>query len=211
MIGHLYTIVNLTNGKEYIGKTYDSIDRRFKQHISKAKSGSNSPIHKAFRKYGVDNFKIYLLDNYPESILEQEEVKAIQLYETFTNGYNATLGGDGRRYINDNLIITEYAKTPVLAKISRNLNIDIKTIKKALQANNIEVLSHKEIVSKVLPDLRPILLVEQNIVFDNIILCAEYLINSGISKTSQTRTKESIYRVCKGLRKSYLKYAFKYL
>lgn len=211
MIGHLYTIVNLTNGKEYIGKTYDSIDRRFKQHISKAKSGSNSPIHKAFRKYGVDNFKIYLLDNYPESILEQEEVKAIQLYETFTNGYNATLGGDGRRYINDNLIITEYAKTPVLAKISRNLNIDIKTIKKALQANNIEVLSHKEIVSKVLPDLRPILLVEQNIVFDNIILCAEYLINSGISKTSQTRTKESIYRVCKGLRKSYLKYTFKYL
>jgi len=207
MIGHLYTIVNLLTGKEYIGKTYDTLDNRFKAHISKAKNGSESPLHKAIRFHGSDNFKIYLLDSYPEGDLELKEIEAISEYDTYKNGYNATLGGDGRRYINDQAILKEYLKTKIVAHIARNLRISEDTVKKVLISNKLEVIDKAE-AKKLLSNS---ILLNNNIVFKSTIECAQYLIDNNISIVSNEQTQQGIRRVCQGHRKSYLKHKFKYI
>lgn len=89
--GEIYKIKNLVNGKCYIGLTTVGIRRRFKEHcIAKSYIGS------AIRKYGKDNFVISVIDyadNFNE--LQRKEIYYIDKYDTFKNGYNLTLGGEG--------------------------------------------------------------------------------------------------------------------
>lgn len=87
----VYCIENTLNGKRYIGITTRTIKERFAEHC-KAKSY----IGKAIRKYGVENFKLYELAvaNSREELCNLE-VYYIEKYNTFKNGYNQTIGGDG--------------------------------------------------------------------------------------------------------------------
>lgn len=89
--GCVYCIENALNGKRYIGITTRTIKERFAEHC-KAKSY----IGKAIRKYGVENFKLYELAvaNSREELCDLE-VYYIEKYNTFKNGYNQTIGGDG--------------------------------------------------------------------------------------------------------------------
>ena len=89
--GCVYCIENTLNGKRYIGITTRTIKERFAEHC-KAKSY----IGKAIRKYGVENFKLYELAvaNSREELCNLE-VYYIEKYNTFKNGYNQTIGGDG--------------------------------------------------------------------------------------------------------------------
>lgn len=104
--GYIYKITNLVNNKIYIGQTRVSVEYRFKCHISSSKSikshNYNTQLYRAFRKYGIDNFKIETI-----KILESEDLKSLQLLldtqERFyikmfntsdcTHGYNCTRGG----------------------------------------------------------------------------------------------------------------------
>lgn len=90
-VGCVYCIENTLNGKRYIGITTRTIKERFVEHC-KAKSY----IGKAIRKYGVENFKLYELAvaNSREELCNLE-VYYIEKYNTFKNGYNQTIGGDG--------------------------------------------------------------------------------------------------------------------
>lgn len=89
--GCVYCIENTLDGKRYIGITTRTIKERFAEHC-KAKSY----IGKAIRKYGVENFKLYELAvaNSREELCNLE-VYYIEKYNTFKNGYNQTIGGDG--------------------------------------------------------------------------------------------------------------------
>jgi group I intron endonuclease len=97
--GYIYSITNLLNGHTYIGKTND-VDRRWKEH--RYGHGGTAILNKAFKKYGLDNFLFNVVAEIPfdsieelNDILAQLEVYYIELYNTFYNGYNATIGGDG--------------------------------------------------------------------------------------------------------------------
>ena len=59
-MGFIYKITNKENGKIYIGKTVNTIQERWHEHISEAFNGniSNSLIHKAIVKYGIDAFLV---------------------------------------------------------------------------------------------------------------------------------------------------------
>ena len=63
-----------------------------------------------------------------------------------SNGYNATLGGDGKKYKNWNLqeIIDLYNNGNSCAAIAKQLNLDASYIRKILKNNGIEVLSTQE-------------------------------------------------------------------
>jgi group I intron endonuclease len=95
----VYCIENKLDGRKYVGITRGEIGRRFKQHktITKTKNGSNkSHIHNAMALYGVENFKVYELDNAEtkEELFEKEK-HWIKTLDTKNNGYNETDGGEG--------------------------------------------------------------------------------------------------------------------
>lgn len=101
MTGFIYKIINLKNGKIYIGKTTQSLKRRFNQHISRALSNEERLKHiylySAIRKYGKESFSIELIEEVKKELLNQREEWWIKFYKTTEkeNGYNLTGGGDG--------------------------------------------------------------------------------------------------------------------
>ena len=57
-MGYIYQIVNIVNGKVYIGKTEKTIEERFKQHKIKAATYPNRYLYDAMNHYGYSNFQI---------------------------------------------------------------------------------------------------------------------------------------------------------
>jgi group I intron endonuclease len=92
--GIIYLITNKVNGQKYVGQTTQQLNKRWKQHIYESNRMSRKPIHRAFRKYGVDKFNIKVIDECDESLLNEREEYWIKHYNTFVEGYNATTGGD---------------------------------------------------------------------------------------------------------------------
>lgn len=104
MEGHLYKVVNTVNGKVYIGKTYSTIGDRWARHKYDAfrldPEGNykyDFKFYRAIRKYGTDAFDIYDLGTFEESLLEEKEIEYIEICDSYRNGYNSTLGGDGNK------------------------------------------------------------------------------------------------------------------
>ena len=96
MIG-IYKIENLINHKFYIGQSIN-IEERYKQHIYKAFNSNelayNSAIHQAFRKYGLENFKLEVIEECKIEQLDERERYWIKKLNTLTpNGYNILSGG----------------------------------------------------------------------------------------------------------------------
>jgi group I intron endonuclease len=98
MIG-IYKIQNKLNGKIYVGQSVD-IERRWKEHISDAKNENklrnyNMTIHKAFRKYGIENFTFEVLELCEKEELDNREKYWIITLDTLNKekGYNIASGG----------------------------------------------------------------------------------------------------------------------
>lgn len=98
--GIIYIATSKTSGKSYIGKTIDTFTRRINNHKPRAfnKNGEayNTHFYLAVRKYGWDDFVWrILLKNIPNNKLDQKEIELIATHNTYSNGYNSTLGGSG--------------------------------------------------------------------------------------------------------------------
>jgi group I intron endonuclease len=85
--GIIYLIINKENGHKYIGQTTQALNKVWQQHIQESKRMSSKPLHKAFRKYGVDKFLIKVIDECNQNLLDEKENYWIQKYDTL-NGYN---------------------------------------------------------------------------------------------------------------------------
>ena len=109
MIG-IYKITNKINGKAYIGQSHN-IEERWKQHklrsFSLGYSEYNSCLHKAIRKYGLENFSFEVLEECEPEQLNEREIYWIDYYQTFSSnldkGYNQTAGGEGTTKWNKDL------------------------------------------------------------------------------------------------------------
>lgn len=98
MTGKIYLIRNLINGKGYVGQTTKSLFVRFNRHKYDANKGSDCALHKAFRKYGFENFDIKEVVSCDSLLLDDLEKHYIKFYGTYAptgHGYNLTEGGDG--------------------------------------------------------------------------------------------------------------------
>ena len=84
------------SGKSYIGITQQTLQTRKLEHLRRSKSGSTKAFHNAIRKYGEENIKWEVIDKVDTwEKLEEIEMLYIQKFDTYRNGYNMTLGGDG--------------------------------------------------------------------------------------------------------------------
>lgn len=101
--GIIYRYIS-PSGKSYIGQTTNEVYRRRMWFGKGRYTGGRSKIDRARKKHGPENF-IYevLLRNQYSSIevatldLNKWETYYIGYYNTYKNGYNSTLGGDGSR------------------------------------------------------------------------------------------------------------------
>lgn len=88
----------LANGKNYIGITSDLAHRLVVHFNDKANKKRQTLLSRAIRKYGKDNFQVFMLEEVDTwKIACQRECHYIHLYDTYKiNGYNMTFGGDGQ-------------------------------------------------------------------------------------------------------------------
>lgn len=101
----IYIHINKINNKVYVGQTkhQENLNRRFYTDGSgykpDKKSNQNRKFWNAIQKYGWDNFEHKVLEkDIPTLELANEREKFwIRYYDSFHNGYNMTLGGDGTK------------------------------------------------------------------------------------------------------------------
>ena len=133
---YVYKIINSLNKKSYIGIT-QNIESRFQFHRTRYKKDCKreyieKPLYKAFRKYGIENFKfIVLYENLSVEEAKNKEVELIKKFKTLTheNGYNITKGGDWRANSGENNNTTKLTEDEVLEIRRRIANGEnIKTV-----------------------------------------------------------------------------------
>jgi len=94
----IYKFTNKINGKSYVGFTCRGIELRKYEHIYLSTTDSEFKFHQAIRKYGIDNFKVEILEEGITSLPEVNcrEIYHIKQFDTYKNGYNMTIGGGYR-------------------------------------------------------------------------------------------------------------------
>ena len=171
-MGKIYKISNDINDNLYIGQTVYSLQRRFTGHIYASitphhKDG-NDPIHRAIRKYGAEHFQIELIEECPNSKLNERERYWIAQYDSYYHGYNADLGGEGHlKYDYDSIIEYYLSHGNSLTDTCSYFGIYDQVVYTALQSNNIDYKNLKNTNPKK-KYTKPILLVEENLIFKNI-------------------------------------------
>lgn len=214
-MAYIYQITNDVNGKIYIGKTEFSIEKRFKEHCADAFRDRNEkrPLYAAMRKYGIEHFHIELLEETDNP--NERETYWIEQKHSFKHGYNATMGGDGKRYLDYEIIIKTYQEVQNMEKTAKICGVSKDSVSHVLSEYNIPKISSQEIAikeqSKIVGmyDLKTSELI---CTFPSLIAAAKYCIENGISSNVQPRgVSAHIGQVCNGKRKQTLGYLWKYI
>ena len=207
-MAYIYQIRNIMNDKKYIGLTYRSVEQRFSEHC---RAKDNFPIHLAIQKYGKDNFEISILEETNEP--EERERFWIEQLKTFKYGYNATGGGDGKPYLDYDLIIAVYEEVKNTIITAKICNCRVNSVRNILKSRNIEITSTQDI-SRINNSQIVFMLNKQTEeilkVFPSISEAMRYLMENGITKSTSQGVKSHISDVCKGKRKSAYGYIWKY-
>lgn len=202
-MAYIYQITNDINQKIYIGKTEFSIEKRFKEHCKDAFKDRNEkrPLYNAMRKYGIEHFHIELIEetNNPE----EREVYWIEKKQSFKNGYNATIGGDGRKYIDYDLIYNLYQKGESQKSIVRLLGYDHKTVSRVL--NSYGINSETKIQNGIIKSQKPVAKIDPKTgaILEVYASCSEAEKANGNSR--------HIASVCNGKRKTCQGYFWKFI
>jgi group I intron endonuclease len=146
-MAYIYLITNTVNGKVYVGKTEESIQKRFQEHCadSKKERCKNRPLYRAMNKYGCENFTVSLLEE-----TDQPEVREefwIEQKQSYHNGYNATHGGDGKKYLDYDLIYNTYCNVQNATKAAEILGVSVDTVL-AVAHQRGEVKSMQEVAKE---------------------------------------------------------------
>lgn len=109
-INVIYCWTNLINGKVYIGQTTDKrgIMKRYADHKNYSENinspNYNKPLPSAIRKYGINNFKLEVID-VADTVeeLNEKEMYYIEKYNSLVsgNGYNIREGGNNTTLSDD--------------------------------------------------------------------------------------------------------------
>ena len=97
----VYLLKNLVTGKGYVGQTIQPLHKRLADHIWTATTVNKEykcAIHNAIAKYGIENFKIEVLQECStQDELNSAEVHWIAVHSTLVpKGYNLREGGGSR-------------------------------------------------------------------------------------------------------------------
>lgn len=217
-MGYIYKITNKINNKSYIGKTEKLIELPFKEHIrdSQKQYNQNRPLYRAFNKYGIDNFIIEELGEYLSEELSKWEIYWIGYYDTYKNGYNATLGGEGKTQFDRTLILQELKNNPYPSEIAKKFNCSRDTVINIAKANHIKVRNkaNDEYLNINAPkkvaqyDLKTNEYIQT---FSSVKAAIDWCVEQHLCSKQSSGARSHISEVANGTRKSAYKYKWKYI
>lgn len=155
----IYSITNTCTGDMYIGQTVVSFEERWNQHKRELRNNKheNSMLQRAFNKYGEEAF-IYRILHLCDELDDVNELEKyyIKKYDTYNNGYNLTLGGEGYLIKSDEVMseirrkIKEKVrdKSKFTLKQIENVKIMLSKPSELKQSSKIEYISEKTGVNK---------------------------------------------------------------
>ena len=211
-MGYIYCITNLINGKQYIGKTTYSVTKRFQEHCkdSKKERCEKRPLYDAMNKYGTENFVVEQLCECDNDELSSYEIQYIEKYNTYSNGYNATKGGDGSILFDYKLILDLYKGGISMREVAAKVECSVDTVSKVIHIN--EVPLNKVIAGtcrnpvKVKQfDLEGNFIMEWGSIAD----AAHWLVDNGYAKKYNGGVRQKISMCCKGKLKTAYKFIWK--
>lgn len=206
-MNYIYCITNTINNKRYVGKTTQTLEERFKEHIksSRKERCSKRPLYDAMSKYGIENFIIEELEQVEdETKLDEREIYWIQELQTYgSNGYNATKGGDGTILYDYNEIVDLYNLGYSILDIANKLHCDRSTITQVLKSKGIRSRRNSKIILQF--DLAGNFIQQFDLIGDAV----EWVRSNGLS--SSNRINDSITSCCRGKIKSSYGYVWKYV
>lgn len=218
-MGYIYKITNDINGKVYIGKTEKNIQSRWISHLQAArqyKQTEKRPLYDAFQKYGIQHFHIEQIEETNDT--EEREQYWINYYRSYIgfidcNGYNATLGGDGKSYFDhsDEEVIEKFRELKSIRATAQYFNCNESTISVRLHRNGLkDECTNKRVHRNVNSPAVIAISKTENIEFDSQADAAEWLINSGRLSGTLNTVSANIGRCCRGVRKTCGGYRWEY-
>lgn len=212
-MSYIYKITNDINDKIYIGKTNNSIEKRFKEHCQDAFRDRNEkrPLYSAMRKYGIEKFHIELIEETDKA--EEREIYWIEFYNGYTKGYNATKGGDGKVLYDHQKIIDRLQEYPYPLEVSKEFNCCVDLVYQIAKNNNITVknkgnlnfLEKSKIISAY--SKKDNILVQS---FESTVAAAQWCYDNQKCTTLNSGVRSHIAEAANGKRKSAYGYVWKY-
>jgi group I intron endonuclease len=198
-MAYIYEITNDINNKKYIGKTEGTIEKRFQEHCRDAfrRRCEKRPLYAAMRKYGIEHFHVALLEETTDP--DVREVYWIEKKQTYHFGYNATLGGDGKKYISAVDVINLYNDLHNQKLVAQQLNISECSVRKILKENAINIIKCPTQIKAV---AQKTLLGETCQIFNSCSNAARYLLCNGYTTAKLNTVTNKITECANGKRKS---------
>ena len=176
-MAYIYKISNNQNNHLYIGQTRINIEQRWRDHcrvaINPDSPEYNFPLHSAIRKYGKENFTFEIVEECSDEELDEREIYWIQYFNTYFQGYNASLGGKGHiKYNYDDIVNFYLANNFSIKDTCQHFNVYDQVVYSALKSKNIDYKNLSKKGGKKVG--KKILLVEKNLVFNSMKEIDEY-------------------------------------
>lgn len=207
-------ITNTITGHQYIGQTSLTIEKRWKRHCECVRRNEHPelPLYKALSKYGIEYFTVSEIEECDDALLNDREKYWIKYYDTYHNGYNATLGGEFVRKYDGQEIVDLFLSGKTRKEVAEIVGCSLQAVSYNLRAKlDAEYLIKRQYeqqartLSKNSPNKRAIAQLDINKQ-----LVATY--ESANEAERQTGIDHSqIIAVCRGKRKTAHGYIWKYL
>lgn len=213
-MAYIYKITNQINGKIYIGKTLKTIPERWKEHCSdyRKERCEKRPLYDAMNKYGIENFTIEEVEECSSDILNDREVYWIEQYGSFKYGYNATKGGDGKHYIDYDLVVSVYKELGSITDTANFLKISQDSVSHILREKNIKIFPFQTVIIKKYGKVVNMYNLDEKFLrsFPSISAAAKYMVNNQLTNCKLTTIKQHISEVCYGKRQTAAKYKWRF-
>ena len=200
MNGIIYKIVNTENDKVYIGCTHATAHKRFIEHKSKSRLNYKNKIqfHIAMNRIGVDKFSVYELGSYSNDVLHDMEKFYVKEYDSFRNGYNSDIGGNGGQFdYSDKEVVKKYKELGDTTKVRKYFKTSSSVITGIMKRNNIPLYDSRKSVTAY----------NDSIIksFNSLMLAARWLMdNKYTTCNNQIYVKRNISAVLYGISVTYL-------
>lgn len=146
-MGYIYKITNLVNNKAYIGQTKQPVEIRWEAHIYAAfreYDDNRYYLHRAINKYGLENFNFKIIEEVPNTELDEREIYWIAYYHTYrydekgNQGYNLTRGGQGNwKFEQETLLQAFFDNNEHLGNTCKDIGCSEPTLIKVLKEHGL--------------------------------------------------------------------------